>query len=282
MNIVIIQPPGNPHYRVFDEILQMLEFELRSIGVESRIVANKLYPGEPSILVGWHLLSETQLRGLPNNVIVYNFEPLWSKYSAYLSKISSLPSGVTFWDYDQFNVELIRKTFHNVNVLHAPLGFSESLVQDSKGTRCEHDVLFYGSLNERRLSIIRQLELHNVRTKVLFNVYSLERDIEIKASRIVLNIHYGSPLLESPRLYPLWANKVPVVSELALPLSTPLHLREKPGFVPYSQIVQECLSLLNDAGKIERQVNNIYDTIKGHPYRESLEANVSLFLTSHV
>ena len=83
------------------------------------------------------------------------------------------------------------------------------------------DVLFCGSMNERRMQIIQALKDSTLFDKPLviaqFVGYGAYRDKYIARSKIVLNMHYYTPgIFEIARVSYLLANKKCVVSEEGL------------------------------------------------------------------
>jgi hypothetical protein len=130
---------------------------------------------------------------------------------------------------------------------HLPIGYVPEL------TRIEHrdesqqdiDVLFYGSLNSRRLAIIDALQAEGVNIEVAFGVYGAERDALIARSKIVLNLHfYAAQVFEIVRVSYLLANRKLVVSETSE--HDPDQEALSPGivFAQYDQLVKTCLQLL--------------------------------------
>src|SRR5580658_4511667 len=69
--------------------------------------------------------------------------------------------------------------------IHVPLGYVPELrrIQASKVQNI--DVLFYGSLNERRSRILQALKDSGVKVHSAFGVYGKERDALIARSKIV-------------------------------------------------------------------------------------------------
>jgi len=112
------------------------------------------------------------------------------------------------------------------------------------------DVLFYGTMNDRRRRIFEALERRGVAVHCVYNVYGRERDGLIARSRIVLNLHAGdTEIFEIVRVFYLLTNAVPVVAEVNPTTSIdPMYVEGIAG-VPYEGLVAECVDLLRDEAK---------------------------------
>lgn len=96
-----------------------------------------------------------------------------------------------------------------------PLGYHPKLqrIRHRPEREKDADILFYGSMNARRQSVLQRLD-RNCRVRSLFGVYGEERDRWIARSRILLNIHfYEVKILEQVRLSYLLNNECFVITE---------------------------------------------------------------------
>jgi hypothetical protein len=187
---------------------------------------------------------------LPRNAIIFNAEQLtqvepwakdaWQQYEDFLQPY-------VVWDYSETNVAHLRAK-GGKHVVHCPLGYYPGLSCITPAPVEDIDVLFYGSLNERRKKLLVKLQLARLKVHQVFGVYGAERDELIARSKVILNAHfYPNPIFEIFRCSYLFANRKCVVSEngggdpaleeLAA-LST--------SFVPYEKIVDECVALVRD------------------------------------
>ncbi|WP_219350272.1 hypothetical protein, partial [Kingella negevensis] len=147
------------------------------------------------------------------------------------------------WDYSEANIQHFweRGISH---VKHLPLGFQAALKRIELSSTPDIDVLFYGSLNERRVNILNQLPKQGLRVEVLQDVFGKERDKWIARSKVVLNMHYfDSQIFEIVRCFYLMTNGVAVVSEVNP--NTSIQAAYLNGIVatPYEQLVQTCVNL---------------------------------------
>lgn len=91
------------------------------------------------------------------------------------------------WDYSAANVA--RLAALGVAALHVPIGYHPVLARIERAAE-DLDVLFYGSLNERREAVLDGLEARGLQVASVFGVYGAERDALIARAKLVLNVHY--------------------------------------------------------------------------------------------
>lgn len=178
-------------------------------------------------------------------IVIYQLEQVFNNMSFWYNMNSSNPGIIDrtkqvkrsllecdeIWDYDLDNIEFL-KTEGFTNIKHVPLFYSESVVREKRVIRKEYDILFYGSVNDRRAKYLSELV---GRYKILIlapsqdcitygnrNFGKYMRDCVfdntlfdlVFKSKIVLNIHYYESILqEQVRIFELLANGVPVISE---------------------------------------------------------------------
>jgi hypothetical protein len=112
------------------------------------------------------------------------------------------------------------------------------------------DVLFYGSLNGRRNAILAALKQAGLKVRHLFSVYGSERDAAIADAKVVLNLHfYEDSIHEIVRTSYLLANSKAVVTECGPNTEIDDDLRAAMVCVPYKEIVQSCVALVNDEAR---------------------------------
>ena len=118
------------------------------------------------------------------------------------------------WDYSLKNIaKLASLGFMDVKYLE--LGYQKEMYRIPKCSTQDIDVLFYGSMNQRREKVISQLKSRNLNINVAFGVYGPQRDELISNSKIVLNLHYyESQIYEVVRSSYLLNNAKLVVGEV--------------------------------------------------------------------
>src|ERR1700727_1551077 len=130
---------------------------------------------------------------------------------------------------------------------HVPLGYVPELSQIKASPAQDIDVLFYGSLNERRTAILNALKNAGLKVHTVFGIYGKKRDEVIARSKVVLNIHfYDTRVFEIVRIAYLLANSKAVVSECSS--ENEMEQAAAGAFltVPYHSLVESCQSLLRN------------------------------------
>ncbi len=241
-HITIVRPAGYQHSECFREIAEGLAWALRELGHTAAIGENTLDPRAINIVLGTHLLPEAEALALPENSIVYNLEQLGAAELPAWYPV--LAERVRVWDYSELNLPYWKRVQCLVPVQVVPVGFAPVLEKIPQASRQDIDVLFYGSLNERRKLILLQLEAAGVKVHHVFGVYGQERDALIGRAKLVLNVHfYESKLFEIVRVSYLLANGKAVITEQSPDLG------ETAGGVaafPYDGLVRGCLDFLAD------------------------------------
>ena len=217
INICIIKPNNYIHSLAYLEIAELLHYSVLELNQNSKISYNfiDINPKVKNIIFGAHLLNDDMINSIPSNTIIFNTEQIESINEIWKRRILLLASkGIVFWDYSNHNLDLLH-TKLNVKGRLFEIGFQSNLQRIKINDNKEVDVLFYGSLNNRREKIINNLLKKNVKVKCLFGVYGKDRDDWIGKSKIVLNLHYyESKIFEIVRIFYLLTNAIPIVSEV--------------------------------------------------------------------
>lgn len=247
IHICRIAPQGYLHHRAFDEVVETLEYAARTLGYPVDIVWNALPADGLNLVVGAHLLEPDAARTLTPATVVCNFEPIdlqttftdWRRLDAVRS--------ATVWDYSARNVEYIRALTGNVNATYVPIGYAPVLSRIAPSPSQDIDVLFYGSLNERRTCILDQLDARGLAVVRAFGVYGEERDALIARAKVVLNVHYyEARILELVRVSYLLANRKAVVAEYDERTELAEDLKDGLRLARYDDLVESVVQLVSD------------------------------------
>jgi len=201
--VCLIRPPGYPHAEALAELEETVRYGLEALG--------QLHPPR-RIVLGAHLPGYMPEAG----DIIYNTEhPRSGWWSA---EYRDLMRSHETWDYAPEGYGL-----------HVPIGYMPQLTRIPKADPQDIDVLFYGSMNERRAKVVHDLEAAGLNVVTVFGCYGAERDALIARSKVVLNMHYYEPgVFEYVRMSYLWANRKCIVCECP-----------PPGFM-YNKLVDGC------------------------------------------
>ena len=134
-----------------------------------------------------------------------------------------------------------------VKLFKFEIGFHPRLNRISKDKKKDINVLFYGSLKERRKKILVKLVEAGLNVKHLFGVYGAQRDEYISRAKIVLNCHhFNAKIFEIVRVHYLVNNNIPVISELHHDTKIEPFWKSIINGVPIENIADECKRLAND------------------------------------
>jgi len=259
--ICLAWPENNPHAACFREIGLLLVSTLKSLGCTCDLALNQLDPNRINIILGYHLFRfEESFKN--SRYIPYQFEQLDSREFPFNSNMESiLKHAVETWDYSTKNMAFLNRRGIHAKLLLPGYHRNLELIKRSPLPNREIDILFYGSIGERRKHILDELSRHCT-VKVLFGVYGEKRDDWIGKSKIILNVHhYSQQLFEAVRVSYLLNNGCVVISE-----DSDDYCYDKVGLtrVPYESIVDTCLNFLKDAPGMESTAEQNYREFKTH------------------
>jgi hypothetical protein len=257
--VCLILPEKNPHALCFREVGLLLMSALKANGFECDFGFNQLAPDRLNIILGYHLL--TYEEGLKDyRYIPYQLEQLHSDefpFSANMERI--LRDATAVWDYSEKNIAFLKQR----GIEAKPLlpGYHPLLELVPEAPRRTIDVLFYGSIGDRRREILAQLD-KLCKLKTLFGVYGEKRDKWISRSKVNLNIHhYSTQIFEAVRISYLLNNGCFIISETSLNYCYP-----EVGLVtvPYEDITGACMQYLNEPEQMEAVRTRNHEEFKTH------------------
>ncbi len=244
--ICIVQPPGFFHSEAFREVGELLLHGLRRLDHDAILSDNADHQGRQAIVLGSCLLPP-QSRPLPGDAILYNLEQIYPGSPWLSPHLLELFRRHAVWDYSARNAARYAELgLPRPRVV--PIGHVPELVRIPRSPeRDDIDVLFYGSLNERRQAILDALRARGLRVEAVFGVYGEARDRLIARSKIVLNLHfYEAKVFEIVRVSYLLANGRCVVSERGADPAEEHELEEGVAFADYGELVNTCARLVSD------------------------------------
>jgi hypothetical protein len=239
--IWIVSPIGYEHSRAFEEVAGSFSKSLQDLGHKAEVTRsysmNTAY--RTRIVFGAHLLTYQCLTG---SDIIYNAEQVGTK--AIKPEYVRLMKDHEVWDYSKVNIERLEKD-HGIKAKHVPIGYHPCMTNPLMPKLDQDiDVLFYGSINQRRRVILDQLKANGLKVIELFGVYGEKLDEYIARSKVVLNVHYyDTAIFEIFRCAYLFANRKCVVSESGSDFD--LEYNNRCLWSTYSQLVSQCLSALS-------------------------------------
>lgn len=263
VNLITIEPTGNPHAAAFDDLTLSFEQALRSLGIAVRTHKNAIGFEGINLLFGGHLIASQEFADkIPQNTIIVNLEQLAGFNVRAQPTYLSLLKRLTVWDYSARNIEALKEMTSNPRVRHFRVGYTPKMTRHLPTAPQTTDVLFYGSLNARRTAVLQALRRAGLRVNHLFSVYGPERDLAIADAKVVLNLHfYEDSIHEIVRTSYLLANSKAVVSECGPKTEIDDDIREAVVAVPYRNIIETCVDLVRDEPRrrdIERRGFEIF------------------------
>lgn len=150
---------------------------------------------------------------LPKNYIVWQFEQKnsvhWTDY--YVKTVIAKAHAV--WEYCAHNVDMYYDVNSNYDLV--PALWHESLGRPAHVK--DIDYVFYGSLNEKRSSVIQDLIRKKINIRVITNSHDGELADVLSRTKNVINLHYyNRALLEMPRVCESLAYGCRVISEKSI------------------------------------------------------------------
>lgn len=266
-NICIVRPDNYIHSYAFLELGELIYYSLQELGAEVIIGFNNIEPAYKNIILGSHLLSTEAMPKIPDSTVILNTEQIYTDSKSWNDTIIVWAKNFEVWDYSIKNIEKFN-TLGIVGAKHFKIGFQKELARLDQSSNKDIDILFYGSINERRRKILDQLENCGLKVKTLFGVYGKERDDWIKRSKLVLNHHfYETEIFEIVRVFYLLTNAVTVVGEVNASTSIePMYLKAIRG-AKYDDLVSVCLEIVKDPSLQERVRQTAFNSISKYPQK---------------
>ena len=149
----------------------------------------------------------------PPGTILYHCEQVYPGSPFLTPKMVSVLRQYPVVDFSQGNVD--RLAAMGVRARWLPVGYVPEMSRVRPAVEEDIDVLFYGTVSDRRRSVLDAVAARGLRVEVLDGVYGEARDAFLSRSKVVLNVHGKDEdtVFESVRVsYPL-ANRKAVVSE---------------------------------------------------------------------
>lgn len=261
----VVRPDDYPHSQCFAEVAESIS---KSLDIPVWWAYPPKHMNARAIVLGAHLLPPMFV--LPHNSIIYNLEVVGDHLMIpYLDHMRN----ATVWDYSLQNIERLKE--YGIEAKHCPIGYHPCLEKIQDNPSKDIDVLFYGSVNQRREKIYRDLAEAGVKVQWAFNFYGKERDDLIARSRIVLNMHYYEDApFEIVRCSYLFSNKIPVVSEMGSDWTSEYPFMGGVYFSPYDDLVGNCIKMIRSQDMRDGFAEKGYDLFT----KTSMEANVRAVL----
>ncbi len=257
----------NDFHHLFDDVALSVAASLSDLGYECSMTVNEMRADAINILIGSIMFNDALISSHLNQpYIVYQMEILddhqghlknYPKYLDFLSRALSV------WDYSPKNFEYL-KSKGLKNLSYVPPGYHSACENFSwQESPHEFDFLFIGSLSPRRSEFLQSLINTGYRVGAITQnngAFGENRDQVIANSKIIVNVHCFDDLdvLETVRISYLLSNHAVVISEASD--HDPYH--GAVGYAPYSELVDYCCKVLEDAQNLKARSINGYAAIR--------------------
>lgn len=247
MHVIELNPYA-PRPFVFTDAALCLRDSIIAAGFDSAVLVNESDPQAISIVLGAlppHTRLVEQLD--PRKTVIFNFEQLGSTSAVANAAYRDWLRGRLVADYHSHNLPYLEEmnggtqrayelpVVPSVSVLSAGAAPADKTV----------DVLFFGTLSERRHEIIRRLQAAGMTVETVAGAYGAELTPAILRARIVLHVHYyETGLFPVARFLQPVVLGVPIVCETSLFSKGSDWSRSGLVFAGYDDLVAACTDLL--------------------------------------
>ena len=261
--IFIPKPQHYMSWQAFYELAEVIKYGLEDLGHEC-LIRHFIEPTRRNIIIGCHLLNENSMHEVPKNTIIINTESLEFDMDKWNDRIIKWCNNFETWDYSEKNLKYLPHAKHLDIGYHSRM---RRVVNNERETFLDKDidVLFYGGITQRRATIINGLMDAGLTVETLFGVFGSIRDSYIARSKVVLNMHRGdSTDFEMVRCFYLMTNAKAIVAESDKQIDG-IHC------VNYDNLVESCVSLVNDDKARYKLEQSAINAIYGRPQNKILE-----------
>ena len=214
-----------------------------------------MHPGAINVLFfGWGVPWKSIAPYHPNCIVV-NFEPMVPGTHAWSDAYLEVLHRCYLWEYSQSNFQRNRELGLR-RADHVPLAYEDGaapvlpLADILPDAEQDIDVVFFGTLTQRRIDILHALMARGLRVVVNrgVNWSTEERDGYLRRAKLALNFHNwdDSRMVEIGRLSILFRQRKAVVCELYPDSEIEPALRGVVAGAPYDGLVDTVLALLSD------------------------------------
>jgi hypothetical protein len=176
-----------------------------------------------------------------------------------------LKNAFDVWDYSEKNIAFLKEL--GISAKQLVPGYHENLEIVPPSPARSIDILFYGSVGERRKQVLGELD-NQCKLKVLFGVYGEKRDKWISRSKIILNLHhYSKQIFEAVRISYLLNNRSFVISETSIDYC---YDKVNLTMAPYENLVETCREFLKHPEQTDALRQQNYEEFKNNYHMTEL------------
>jgi hypothetical protein len=271
-SIWIVSPPGYSHSRCFEEVALGLQSAFLELGYRVPVVADPAISSGKVVVLGPHLLSHVDQSNWPAEMILFNLEQVSENSSWMTGDYRERLRRHMVWDYSPGNIQALQHMGIS-NVTLCPIGYASNLSRIRPAQPQDIDVLFIGSINQRRRQILNNLQAAGIDVRWGFDIYGRERDNYFARAKLVLNMHmYDAKVFEIVRVSYLLANRVCVVSETGADPELENKFKDGVAFADVDELAETCQRLLGNPDARRMLQDEGFRIISALPQRDFLQA----------
>lgn len=272
INVCVVLPEGYIPAFAMIELGELIFYSIRELGYSVKLQPNIIDPDSQNIILGCHMLSKDSIPEIPKDSIIVNTEQVYSGAADWNPNTFEWISKFQVWDYSEKNI-LNLNALGITRVKHLKIGYQKELNRIKKIEVKDIDVLFYGSVNDRRGKILNALKESGLNVQHFFGVYGAEKDVLIQRSKVVLNLHfYDSQIFEIIRVFYLLTNSIAVVGEVNPTTFIDSMYLNGIYSSQYDALVESCHLLVKDSKQRIILEQRALDTIKKYPQAAFMES----------
>ena len=239
----------------YKEVIETIRWGLVDIGCDVTVSDNTVLTESVNIILGAQMLTEDDLRRLPANTIIYNFEQIGGvNLTGLKPEFKFVAEHFRVWEYSERNLAAWKEIGPATRVVSVPVGWAPILNRIEKCDPQDIDILFYASPAQLRLQIFQELCDCGMKSVFVCGVYGKARDDLIGRAKLILNINRydRSRIFEIVRVSYLLANAKAVVADIQEQTFIEPGIENAVAFAKPEDIRQTCISLLdNDQARAE-------------------------------
>jgi len=279
INVCLLQPPGYIHALALLEAAEYVVEKAVGAGYEAKLSKNRILPTGLNVVFGAHI-NPKETSAFPANTVIFNTEQLPEKSAWINSEYNKILERSFVWDYSPVNLAIIPHDRKQLVCFY----YTENLNRIIPARPPEYDLIFYGSINDRRKKILGNLsKVGGLKLLTVFGLYGPERDALLVNARAMLNLHYyDAQIFQQIRAFYALTNGIPVISE-NFPLNSAPAIYGEALFTPGTESIESYTSqLLQDRcqfkSKTEEKINLFRATKTNNDFKTALERTIDIVL----
>ena len=246
--------PYHPRPFVFSDGARSITASLQDLGIHARHLVNRIPSRGGAVVLGWTPQWLAANRGSldRNRTFLFNAEQLGSGSPILTAEYLQALGEWKVMDYHEANADYIgrlhgaRAQVTTIPIIPGPAVCYDVPSSPPEAEACV-DVLFFGTMNPRRQTVIDELRSRGLTVEVVSGSYGAELAPALKRCRLVLHVHfYNLALFPILRVLQPVARGVPVVCESSVFSKWNDWSSSGMVFAGYEHLGQACEELAKD------------------------------------